>query len=91
MYFVESMNINLKFFRYMSKSTGIYRDTESIILRTSYVPICKNYSCRLGHLDLLELSKTGTLRVFMTCSTRLAHVFYLSETYVSDVLVSWFT
>ena len=42
MYFVESMNINLKFFRYMSKSTGIYRDTESLILCTSYVPICKN-------------------------------------------------
>ena len=42
MYFVESMNINLKYFRYMSKSTGIYRDTESLILRTSYVPICKN-------------------------------------------------
>ena len=49
------------------------------------------YSCKLGHLDLLELSKTGTLSVLMTCSTRLAHVVYLSETYVSDVLVSWFT
>ena len=39
MYFVESMNINLKFFGY-----NIYRDSESLILRTSYVPICKNYN-----------------------------------------------